>query len=88
LKDSSLTDREITPLLDQIDQLERATLDRMMQFKKEMKPLLTPEQQGKFVVFHYRFEEELLKQVRAFRNNDGPGPPMFDDSLPPDMDGR
>jgi len=88
LKDSSLSDQEITSLINEIDEIERAILDRAMRFKKEVKPLLTAEQQGKLVVFHYRFEEELLRQVRAFRDKGGLGPPPLEDSLDSDRDSR
>jgi hypothetical protein len=84
LKQASLSDGEILEMIARIDRLETARLDRLRQLREEVQPILTAEQQGKVVVFLHRFEEELLRQVRAFREHGGKGrlhPQPNDDTL-------
>ena len=71
IRQSSLQDGEILELIASIDRLESARFDRLRQLSDEVRPLLNAEQQGKVVVFLHRFEEELLRQVRAFRDRGG-----------------
>ncbi len=84
LKQGNPSDEKILGLIADIDRLEMDRLGRMRQLRDEVQPILTAEQLGKVVVFMHRFEEELLRQVRAFRNRGDKGPSelhQLDDSL-------
>lgn len=59
---------EINDLLDKIVRFER---DKRMFFERyleESRSFLTAQQVAKFVIFHERFEYELLEKVRQFRD--------------------
>lgn len=62
----------IMQLVEQIHQKDRDRVERMDQFLREAQHILTPTQLGKLVIFHERFEAEMLKRLRAFHDRGGP----------------
>jgi hypothetical protein len=65
----------VNTVVDRILAIEDAKREVMADFVKTTRALLTPEQLGRFVVFHERFERQLLEQVKSFRDRrKGPFP--------------
>jgi len=60
--------------------MELRRRERGQQFLSDMKPVLSPEQLAKFILFQERFELELLERVREFRGRMGTGQSTPDDS--------
>ena len=56
-----------------------------MEFLTEARRILTPEQFGKLVVFHKRFESEILERLGRFREErmGDPAGPMGPGGMPP-----
>ena len=68
-----MADKEIYDLLDKIVQVEHQKRMIFDHFLEESRSFLTAQQIAKLVIFHERFEYELLEKVRQFR--DRPGAP-------------
>jgi len=68
-----IADKEIYDLLDKIVQVEHQKRMIFDHFLEESRSFLTAQQVAKLVIFHERFEYELLEKVRQFR--DRPGAP-------------
>jgi hypothetical protein len=66
-----INDEEIYDLLDRIIQAEKRKRMMFDDFLKEAKSFLTARQVAKLVIFHERFEYELLERVRQFRDRPG-----------------
>ncbi|MEW5794907.1 MAG: hypothetical protein AB1772_00975 [Candidatus Zixiibacteriota bacterium] len=76
IHDGAGSDARINALIDQVKALEVERHGNIMAFVDRMRGMLTPEQTGKFIIFHKRFEAELLEQVGRFRRGMGaPGSP-------------
>ncbi|MDH4155780.1 MAG: hypothetical protein OEW00_00690 [candidate division Zixibacteria bacterium] len=81
LKDETISEREIDRHIGEIMKLEQERRQKMDDFLREARGVLTPQQMGKLVIFQERFEFELLDKVRAFRERAGRrGIPHGDDS--------
>jgi Spy/CpxP family protein refolding chaperone len=74
LKEGGLAEAETMRLIDRTLELGEKRHQRMSAFVTEARTLLTPDQLGKLVVFHDRFEYELLERVKAFHGRGGRGP--------------
>lgn len=79
-------DPDSTALMAEIDSV-RTKLQRRIgafqSFAADVSDILTPVQMGKLVIFHDRFEYELLERVRGFQNRrGGPGGPGAPDEQP------
>lgn len=68
-----IADNEIYELLDKIVQAEQEKRMIFERYLEESKSFLSAQQIAKLVIFHERFEYELLEKVRQFR--DRPGAP-------------
>ena len=71
-------ERTIMQLVEQIHQKDRERLGRMDQFLTDARTVLSATQLGKLVIFHERFEAEMLKRLRGFHERGGrmgPGGP-------------
>ena len=79
LRTETVPDMEINRLIREISKLGNQQ-DRVMEdFLSEAQKILAPSQLGRFIVFHERFEFELLEAVKAFRERQPPSgnpPPM------------
>lgn len=75
IKDTSMTDTEIERSIDRLQQLHRQHNDAMNKFIEEARSILTSGQMARLVIFHERFEYELLKKLRGFRDRMGRGGP-------------
>ena len=90
LKSGELSDAEIFRMADGIKETREKHHALMLSFFEDSKKILTAEQVGKMIVFHERFEFELLERLREFRQgrpggrSDGQGAPPED----PPADGR
>jgi len=73
LSADSLSDGQIFALTDQVSKLNSQKDQRRLEFEAEARKLLSPRQYGKLVIFQQKFELELLKAVRGFRDRMGPG---------------
>jgi len=75
----SLSDDAIDALIDSVMVIEKQKQKVHESFIQQSRSILTPQQLGRLVVFHERFERELLDQVKAFREprqeNPTDGPP-------------
>jgi len=75
----SISDAAVNDLVDKILQADDQRRQVHREFIQSTGTLLTPQQLGRLVIFHERFERELLDQVRAFRefrkNEQPDGPP-------------
>lgn len=63
----TLDDATIEHLVDRVHELKQQQLRRFNELIEQSRDILTPQQRGKLVVFHERFEAEMLKKLRAFR---------------------
>lgn len=63
----TLADAAIEDLIDRIHELKLQQIERARELVEDSKEILTAMQRGKLVVFHERFEAEMLKKLRAFR---------------------
>jgi Spy/CpxP family protein refolding chaperone len=77
-----IADDKIYDLLDKIVQVENQKRMSFDHFLEESRSFLTAQQVAKLVIFHERFEYELLEKVKQFRDRpegpdrpDGPGRP-------------
>jgi hypothetical protein len=73
IREGNLSDGEIDGLIDAILKVEDDRREAYGRFLDEARGMLTAEQVGKVVIFHERFELELLKAVRGFRERHGGG---------------
>lgn len=64
----TLDDATINDLIEQVYELRRQQFQQLSELIEESERILTPRQRGKLVVFHERFEAEMLKKLRAFRD--------------------
>ena len=69
-----IADNEINDLIDRIVRIENEKRMFFDHFLKESRSFLTAQQIAKLVIFHERFEYELLEKVRQFRDRPGRGP--------------
>lgn len=79
LRMETAPDMEINRLIRDISKLGNQQERVMEDFLSEAQKILTPSQLGRFIVFHERFEFELLEAVKAFRERQPPPgnpPPM------------
>lgn len=67
LAEDTLDDATIEGLIDRVHELKRQQFEHLNELMEESEQILTPCQRGKLVVFHERFEAEMLKKLRAFR---------------------
>jgi hypothetical protein len=81
LAQESLSEQDISRLSQEVIRAHTERGQLMERFHALAAKVLTAEQFGKLVVFHERFEFEILEQLRAFRNQPGPGGPI-DEPLP------
>ncbi|MBD3403380.1 periplasmic heavy metal sensor [candidate division GN15 bacterium] len=65
-------DAAIMALIDSVRAKMEARIEHFDGFVDDVKDILTPAQLGKLVIFHDRFEYELLERVRGFQNRRGP----------------
>ena len=73
LMDESVTSKKIYEF---IADLEKLTVERRMQEKTYMekaRKLLDARQLGKLIIFQERFEQALIRDVKAFHDRPGPG---------------
>lgn len=75
LPEQTIADDEINRLIAEISELSEQENRVMQGFLREAKKTLSPSQLGRLVVFHERFEFELLEAIRAFRERQPPGDP-------------
>lgn len=73
IREQRLDDRRIDRLIDEVLEAEDSKREALKRFLVEARELLSSEQVGKLVVFHERFEFELLKAVRGFKGRHGAG---------------
>ena len=71
LRAASITDSAIAELTERIFRADAAKRQVQTEFMQHVSTTLAPRQFGKLVVFHERFERELLDRVRAFREHKG-----------------
>lgn len=79
LRMETVPDMEINRLIREISKLGNQQERVMEDFLNKAQKILTPSQLGRFIVFHERFEFELLEAVKAFRERKPPPgnpPPM------------
>ena len=79
LRMETAPDIEINRLIREISKLGNQQERVREDFLSEAQKILTPSQLGRFIVFHERFEFELLEAVKAFRERQPPPgnpPPM------------
>ena len=65
-------------ILEQIDKikiLRENMIQSLNKFHKKIEEILTVVQMGKMIIFEERFERELLKTVRGFRDKHAPMTP-------------
>ncbi len=67
LKKHKFSDDEIIERIIEIDQLERKRQDRIGEFHRQAKEVLTAEQLGKLYVFQARFGAEVREKMRDFK---------------------
>jgi Spy/CpxP family protein refolding chaperone len=76
VKDTSMTTTEIEKAIDRLQHLHDQHASVMRSFITESRSILTTEQMAKMIIFQERFEYELLKKLRGFRDRTGrSGPP-------------
>ncbi len=80
IKQSKASEKTLTAMADSIINLQeqswRARQERLGQFKA----ILSGAQWAKFIIFHERFEQQMLEQLRGFREREAPEPDHREDS--------
>lgn len=71
LRAASITDSAIGDLTERIFKADESKRQVQTEFMRQASTTLAPRQFGRLVVFHERFERELLDRVRAFREHKG-----------------
>lgn len=67
LEEGNVTEEQITLTLSKIDELDSEDQAARRRFHDRASAILSPEQMGKLIVFHAKFEHEILNQLREFR---------------------
>ena len=85
--DEGTDDKKIASLNDAMLNLEKERRASFFGFVEQTRKILTPLQVGRLIVFHERFEVEMLERLRNFwdRRNMGPGGMMQPPDDMPDM---
>jgi hypothetical protein len=76
LTQGELTDGDVDPTLESIRSINRRIEDRMVNLDKDLKPILTPRQRARLLVFEQEFNRKL-REHGARPRPDGP-PPVKD----------
>ncbi|MFQ6676525.1 MAG: hypothetical protein ACE5LH_09325 [Fidelibacterota bacterium] len=63
-KGGKINDKDLSAILKEITDIEKAKLDRKREFFEKLDDVLTPEQKARYLVFEARFKRELLRHVR------------------------
>ncbi|MCK4462454.1 MAG: hypothetical protein KAW46_11660, partial [candidate division Zixibacteria bacterium] len=71
LRSETISDSAIGDLTERIFKADRMKRQVQSDFIEQASTTLAPRQFGRLVVFHERFERELLDRVRAFREHKG-----------------
>ena len=71
LRSEAISDSAIGDLTERIFKADELKRQVQTEFMQQASTTLTPQQFGRLVVFHERFERELLDRVRAFREHKG-----------------
>ena len=71
LRSETISDSAIGDLTERIFKADKLKRQVQLDFIKQASTTLAPRQFGRLVVFHERFERELLDRVRAFREHKG-----------------
>ena len=71
LRSETVSDSAIAELTGRIFRADAAKRQVQTEFMQQASTTLAPQQFGRLVVFHERFERELLDRVRAFREHKG-----------------
>ena len=71
LRSKAISDSAIGDLTERIFKADELKRQVQTEFMQQASTTLTPQQFGRLVVFHERFERELLDRVRAFREHKG-----------------
>ena len=74
LEAGTLSDADIYKLVDKISDGVKARMKTIDDFVAKAKDMLTADQYGKLVIFHMRFEAQMLEQLKSFRDNRRQGP--------------
>lgn len=79
VKQEAPDNKEIMAEIDSVQTRMQQRIGAFESFVADVRNILTPVQMGKLVIFHDRFEYELLERVRGFQNRrsglGGPGTP-------------
>ena len=71
LKSDSTNDRAILDLVDRMSALQEQRQEAMSQFHGKIRKILTPHQFGRAIIFHERFEMQILEKLRGFHDRRG-----------------
>jgi Spy/CpxP family protein refolding chaperone len=69
------SDKELLKALDSFENLMKTKAENDKKVRDELRELLTPVQQAKFMVFQVKFEQEIRDMIREIRENRPPRPP-------------
>jgi hypothetical protein len=69
------SDKDLLKTLDGFETLVKAKAENDKKIRDELRALLTPVQQAKFMVFQVKFEQEIRDMIREIRENRPPRPP-------------
>lgn len=67
LEENSVTEEQIKRTLSRIEELDSEDQAGKRRFHEQAGAILAADQMGKLIVFHARFEHEILNQLREFR---------------------
>jgi hypothetical protein len=82
VESDSPSDDQLNRLIDRSLALEKEKHEKFIEFLLETRKMLRPEQIGKLMVFHKRFESEILERLGRFREGK-PGGPVEPVPTPP-----
>ncbi|MEO0122578.1 MAG: Spy/CpxP family protein refolding chaperone [candidate division WOR-3 bacterium] len=75
LLDEKAKEQEIVKTLNRLQELQKKRFESQLKELEEIKQILTPEQQAKFIIFQEEFEKEIRDLIREIRWRRHPPPP-------------
>ncbi len=68
-------EEKIVKLLNKLQELQKKRVESQLKEAEEIRQILTPEQQARFIIFQEEFEREIRDMIREIRGRRQPHPP-------------
>lgn len=72
---AKVDEQKIVKLLNKLQELQKKRIESQLREMEEIRQILTPEQQARFIIFQEEFEREIRDMIREIRGRRQPPPP-------------